>query len=339
MMKETLSITLGLAVAGLVALYAVQARKTASQKAQLASAQVELEKKTQAAAAAQAAQQESERERNELLRAATAPSRQQSSNRTERMASVAASRAGAAQASGGDTGSEGGLGQLLAKMLNDPDTRKFIREQQRMMMDQMYAPLIKQMGLTPEEGERFKDLVADNAMKATEKAGSLFGGVATNRTAAFGQMAEEQKGLEQQVKAFLGDTRYAQYQDYQQTVGDRVQLNLFRQQSGGGPNALTDVQAEQLLGIMREEKQAVASRTGQSFPGADQSQNLQAMLSEEQANRLFDAQETVNQRVYERAGQILSSDQLAGFARFQTNQMQTLRLGVSMARKMMGGGQ
>ena len=48
---------------------------------------------------------------------------------------------------------------MISKMMQDPDTRKFIREQQRMMMDQMYGPLVKQLGLTPEEAAQFKDLL------------------------------------------------------------------------------------------------------------------------------------------------------------------------------------
>src|ERR1043165_8245795 len=35
------------------------------------------------------------------------------------------------------------VGKLLSKMMQDPDTRKFIRNQQRQMMDSLYGPLIK----------------------------------------------------------------------------------------------------------------------------------------------------------------------------------------------------
>ena len=71
---------------------------------------------------------------------------------------------------------KGGFGKMLSKMMQDPETRKFIRDQQRMMMDQMYAPLVKKMGLTPEEAAQFKDLLADNTMKGAEAASSMFGG-------------------------------------------------------------------------------------------------------------------------------------------------------------------
>jgi hypothetical protein len=46
-------------------------------------------------------------------------------------------------------------------------------------------------------------------------------------------------------------------------------------------------------------------------------------------------QESVNQRVYTRAEGMLSPDQLAAFGKFQTNQMQMMRMGMTMARKFL----
>ena len=44
----------------------------------------------------------------------------------------------------------------------------------------------------------------------------------------------------------------------------------------------------------------------------------------------------MNQRVYERAKAVLSPEQLNGFGRFQTNQLQMMRMGMTMARKFLG---
>jgi hypothetical protein len=207
-----------------------------------------------------------------------------------------------------------------------------------MVMDQLYAPLVKQMGLTPEEAAQFKDLLAGNMMKGAEKATSLFGGgAATNRTEMIRTLTEEQKSFDGQVREFLGESRYAQYKDYQQTVGERTQLNQFRQQAAGGENALSDQQTEQLLAIIKEEKQAVAAATGQPLPGAGQDQaNMQAMLSGEGTEKLIQTQDAINQRVYERSRQVLAPGQLESFGQFQTNHLRMMRLGMSMARKFMG---
>jgi len=227
----------------------------------------------------------------------------------------------------------GPLGGMLAKMLDDPEMKQFIRSQQRQMMDSLYEPLINRLGLTPEEGEVFKDYLADVQMSATRQAGSLFGGSPTNRAEAVAAMSAEQKQADEALKVFLGEEGYAQYKDYQETLGERMQLNQFRMQSTS-EHAMTEEQTEWLLDLMREEKRAAAAG-GQTLPRADQdAAGLEAMLSGENAEQLLRTQETVNQRVYERAREGLSPDQLEAFGRFQTNQLQTMRMGLSMARKM-----
>jgi hypothetical protein len=51
--------------------------------------------------------------------------------------------------------------------------------------------------------------------------------------------------------------------------------------------------------------------------------------------KLMQTQETVNQHVYERAKEVLSENQLSSFGKFQTNQLQMMRMGMSMAKKFM----
>jgi len=226
------------------------------------------------------------------------------------------------------------FGQLMAKMMDDPDMKKMIRDQQRATLDRLYDPLMKQMGLSPEEAAGFKDMLADNMLKGTEKASSLFGAdSSTNRTEMLSKLAAEQKSFDEELKAYLGESRYAQYKDYQQTVGERAQLQQFQQQTAGSGNALNDQQTEQLLAFMNEAKQAIptAGGLGQSQDAA----GMQAMLSGEGIEKMLQSQEAVSQQVYERARAVLSESQLAAFGTFQTNQLQMMRLGMSMAQKLL----
>jgi hypothetical protein len=227
---------------------------------------------------------------------------------------------------------------FLARIMEDPETKKLIREQQRMTLDGLYNPLIKRMNLTPEEGEQFKELLADNMMKGAEKATSMFTGESSeDKAGMLEKLTEDQKSFEETVRGFLGESRYAQYEEYQQTVGERAQLNQFRQTTGV-ENALSEMQTEQLLAFMREEKLAVGAISGQPMPGTGQGQaEWQAMLSEEGGDNLIQNQAEVNQRVYERARDVLAPTQLSAFGQFQTNQLQMMRMGMSMARKFMGG--
>jgi hypothetical protein len=232
------------------------------------------------------------------------------------------------------TNAEGGFGKMLAGIMKDPEMRKMIREQQSAALNQLYEPLIKRLQLTPEEAQKFSDILAGGMESGMELASSMFGGGdATNRTALAKSIAAQQEEQKNQMKALLGEERYAQYEDYQQTVGERAQLSQFRQQMGAG--AINDDQAEALLGIMREEKKNVAATSGTAFPGQN-SADIDAMLKEGQVEKLLAAQETVNQNVYARAGTVLSPEQLASFGKHQTNQLQMMRMGLNMARRFMG---
>jgi hypothetical protein len=245
---------------------------------------------------------------------------------------------GAGQAEGAKGDQEGaGFGKIFSKMMQDPDTKKFIQEQQKMVMEKLYAPLFKKMALTPEEADNFKNLLTDNAMRGAEKAGSIFGGPgATNRAEVLSAVAADSKASEERIKQLLGDARYAEYKEYQQTAGDRMQLNLFQQQFGAGENRFSEDQTERLLALMKEEKQAVAA-AGVSVPGqGDDRANIEAMMSDEHTEALLQSQESVDQRVLERAQTVLTPEQLNTFARFQTNRLQTMRMGMTMARKFLG---
>ena len=317
----------------------VQSRKAADQQTQAAALQGELDAASQQLEAMQAGQKRADQQRHELMGQAEELAAQLQARQlveTNVTAPVPPPPPTVSQAGKADE-EKGGLGKMISKMMQDPDTRKFIQQQQRMMMDQMYGPLVKQLGLTPEEATQFKDMLVDNGMKAAEKATSLFGGDgSTNRTEMFSSLTAEQKTFDDQVKAFLGDARYAQYKEYQETVGERALLTQFKQQAGSDYN-LSDPQSEALLTFMMEEKKNVASSTG--LPLGDSSQDpakLQALMSDDKVDQYMQALETINQRVYDRARTILSFEQLNTLGRFQTNQLQMMRMGMGMMKTMFG---
>jgi hypothetical protein len=337
-MKNTILIILALATAGLTTFCVLQTRKVAQEQKQVAVQRAEAEAKAKALATLEQEQEQNEQHRRDLLRQSDALVAEARAQQVSVSNQLAAKLAGAAaHAESGTAGKEpGGFGSMLSKMMEDPDTRKMLRETQRTMMEQLYGPMAKQIGLTPEEAQKFNDLLADHAMKSTEQASAMFGGLgSSNRTELTTKMGEQQKAFDQEVKALLGDSRYAQYQDYQQTAGERMQLNAYKQQTAGSDHPLTDQQTEQLLGFMKEEKQNVAASTGQELSSTGQNAaNLPGMLSGDKLEAFLDGQTQANQRVYDRAKDVLSPDQLAAFGKFQTNQLQMIRLGMSMANKM-----
>ena len=239
-----------------------------------------------------------------------------------------------AAASGKADDSKSGLGGMLSGMMKDPEMRKLIRDQQAMVMEQLYSPLLKKLNLAPEQSEKFKEILANGMESGMEMASSMFGGGSTNRAEMGKAIAAQQKAQEQQMKDLLGEQGFAQYKEYQETVGERAQLNQFRQQFGD--QGINDDQTEKLLALMREEKKNMTATMGTQFPGQNPG-DMDAFMKEGQLEKLMEAQQNVNQNVYARAGEILNPEQMASFGKFQTNQLMMMRMGLSMARKFMGG--
>jgi len=329
---------MGLLILGLSGLCLVQWRTIDRQKGQLAALRQENDQTAERIDRLEASGKRLEQERDDLLQQAQTATAQLQAHKTAELQPAPGTPA---STSGPETNKQddiqGGFGKMVAKMMQDPEMKKFMRNQQRAMLDQMYSPLIKKLGLSADETTAFKDLVADHMVATTETATSLFDGTNNMVAIATNAAASEQK-LDEQLKSFLGEARYADYEQYKQTLGERMQLNMYNQQNSG-TLALTEPQQEALLNIMKEEKQNVGVLTGQptSASGNDPA-NWQAFMSDEAQDKLLQNQETLNQRVYDRARTILSSDQLGAFAEFQTNQLQMTRMGLGMARKLMGNG-
>jgi hypothetical protein len=341
---KALTILFALTTLGLGVVCVGQWRQLHHQQTQIASLHTENDDQRGQIKELEEKQVRAEQQQKELVRHADSVASQliaHAASESNAMAKVAALQAspGGKEGSAEDEKGIGGFGKMLGKMMEDPEMKKMIQSQQKQMMNTMYSSLIKQMGLTPDEADKFKDLLSEQTMKATENAGSLFGGSgATDRAALAASMADQQKEYDAKIKDFLGDTRYAQYKDYQETIGERTQLNMFKQQTSGTENAITDQQTEQLLALMREEKKNLAA-SGQPVMGNNQDPaTIQAMMDSDQLEKMMGSQEDINQRVYDRAKSILSPSQLDAFGQYQTNQLQMMKVGMSMAQKMFKGG-
>ena len=343
-MKNPLTWFLAAVVAAAV-IWAVQSRNAAVHQTQTDALRTELEQKSHEVEALQAAQAKADRQRQEMARladdlASHIPVRQIAESNAAPPAAPSIApptpppSAPAAPSGDKSPDSQPGFGALLSKMMQDPGTKEVIRSSQRMVVDQLYSPLVKRMGLTPEEATQFKDLLTDNVMSATEKAAALMGGSGlTNRIEALSGLSAEQQNLDDRLKVFLGDARYAQYKTYEETSNERQQIITFAQQSGS-EHPLTETQSEALIAIMAEERKNVTAAKGLTSSDANNSGDIQASLSDDKVNEIIQAQQTIGQRVSERARSFLSPNQMQAFGQFQTNQIQSLRAGVIMMRTM-----
>jgi hypothetical protein len=192
--------------------------------------------------------------------------------------------------------------------------------------------------LSQEDTDRFKELLLAQQMKGVDQATSLFGDKADAKAKADAAkaIADAAKQSEDEIQAFLGDDRYAYYKDYKEMLGERMQLNQFTQQLANGQHPLSADQQTSLLNVMKEERKAMATDFANLGWSGGQPTNPQDALSGDKLSQYLDLQQSLSQRVYERARNVLQPEQLDAFGTSQTNQISMQRLGIKMMQSMMG---
>ena len=192
-------------------------------------------------------------------------------------------------------------GGMLAEMMKDPNMVKAMREQQATMTKMQYGALVKQLHLSPEQTDKFYQVLTDGTMRAVENGSALLSG--ENTPEAMKGVADQQKETESQLQALLGDSGYAAYKDYQQTVSDRLQLTTLKTYFGDSL-ALSSEQEQQLLQTMIAARQSV---TAANPPSLSQMNPADKVVMSDQ---YFQQQEQINQQVLAQAAGYLSTEQL-----------------------------
>lgn len=228
------------------------------------------------------------------------------------------------------------MDDALHGMMNDPETRETMRQQQRGMITQMYADFIKMRGMSALQSEQFIDLLLDKQMAL---ATGDFQALSIQKQNATGRMDRAQIAslsaeTDRQLQMLLGTGGYAEYQQYEQTTTDRTALMQVRQQFALNNTLLRDDQANALLQVLTEERlKAPESDLTSSARNADR---MKVLTDPAVADQFYQGQAAMNQRVLNRAGGILQPDQLSVLESLQKQQLQVLKLNVEMARKVMG---
>ena len=262
----------------------------------------------------------------------------QSSNVTAWAEQMRAAKQGAG-AGGGGEGGEGlfgkDVGDMLGKMMKDPAMREMMREQQKVAINMMYSGLFKDLKLSPDEKDKLKTLLTDSQMRNIENAQGIFGEKKEGADEDVQKLtADSKKQTDADIKALLGGERFAQYEDYQKNIGERMQLDQFKTRLETENLALQDQQSAQLLQIMKEEKAAVPP----VIPTDNTEMPRKELMTAENLDKQMAWMEDYNRRVSDRVGQVLTPEQMKQYKDFQDQQLSMQKLGLNMARQMFGSG-
>lgn len=226
----------------------------------------------------------------------------------------------------------------LAAMFKNPEMKDMIKTSQKAvlgpMIDKNYGRLFADLHLTPDQSAALKDMILNKQMGAAEMGLSMFSNDGeTNRAALVAQVKTANDAADAQIKEFLGDDNYSQFQAYEKTMGERMAVSGLKDQLAGGAAPLSDVQEQQLVQAMTQERENFKFTTDFSdkskFNG-----DFSSMFTEEKVNTYFQELDKLNQQYQSRAAGILSADQLAAFGKYLTGQQAMQKAGMQMAAKM-----
>jgi len=237
--------------------------------------------------------------------------------------------------------SETKSGNSFGDMLQKPEMREMVKAQQKLvfsgMVDKNYAQLFANLGLSPEQSATLKDLVLKKMLVDAGMGVSLLGSDmdATKRADLLQQAKTEKDGINDQIKQFLGDDGYTQFQAYEKSQPERMGVNMFKDQLASGPNPLQPDQESQLIQALGEERQSFKVTTDFSdkskFNG-----DFASTFTDEKIDQWKQESEQLDERYLLRAQSILSPDQVTAFKSYLVTQNQMQEAGLKMAGQMFG---
>lgn len=203
-------------------------------------------------------------------------------------------------------------GRNLAAMLEDPEFAKAWSTQQKAQLDNRYADLFRKLNLSPAELEKFKSLLVEKQtammdVMAAARAEGINGREGRDQLRQLVQ--ETQSELDASIKAMLGDSGYAQYKSYEQTMPQRNTVNQLEQRLSYGGTPLQDAQADQLVQILAE-----------TSPRRSSPMTAAVGALGPQANMFFGGGNTITNDAINRAQGVLTTDQVAALQQLQSEQ-------------------
>jgi len=227
-----------------------------------------------------------------------------------------------------------GSSSALSKVTANADSRKLLRDQQKLGMGMIYKGFAKQMNLTKEQTDKLNDLLADHIMEnvgivstalrdkpATEQMNALF--------------AAQEAALQEKVQALLGPDSLAQYQEYTKNLLGSLTADQFSALLWGAGPANED-KMKQLKQVIQEQTQQALASAG--LPNDYQVVpilNFANIASEPQADASLKLLDDIYQQTAARSSSFLSADELEKFRSFSGIAITNSRTALALNRTLM----
>ena len=226
---------------------------------------------------------------------------------------------------------------LLKGMMNNPEMKEMIQQQQRHLFETMYRPLFEELALTEEEKEKFFDIFLESTLKGLDAASQ------SENLAQISQTAKDISNQQnEELAKLLGEDRFLKYQEYTKTAHDRMMVDQFKGQLAQTKMPLQDSQSKELMKIALEESAKMDDAWGGfggfgSRPAVNPANpvDLEDIFSGNKIDEMVEKRKEMYQRIVDQAT-FLTNDQQKSLASFYEKQLDSIEIAMKMGRKFLG---
>ena len=223
--------------------------------------------------------------------------------------------------------------KMFAEMLKNPGMKEMMKLQQMAALDSQYGSLFEKFQLSDGEKTDFKQLLGDRLVLQSELGMKLMaeGGNKQQRDALMKEFEESKKTSDADIRKFLNsDEDFATFQRWEDTKGERMQLDMGRSQFTSSGEPLSVDQEQQLVNAMYQ------ARTSPRY-GKDLSkpENFDpAAFNESEIGRQLERYDSMARDVYQTASKFLNARQLETLRTIQDQWRSMTKAGLEMSATM-----
>lgn len=229
------------------------------------------------------------------------------------------------------------MAEGMMKMMQDPKMRDAMKAQARMGVTMVYRDLFDLLSLEEPKRSQFEALINEKATIGMELGFELMAGGKTpeERDKLMKEITAKTKEAEQKIRDLLTPEEYGKLERYEKSTPERMQLDSLRGMLSSTTAPLDEATETRLMDVMYQEREKAAFVS--EF--ADQQNTDLTRFTPENLARFATDSTAVNEKIAERASEILSPGQMEVFRKSQEQQAAMVKMHIEMAAKIFGGGE
>lgn len=178
------------------------------------------------------------------------------------------------------------------KMVDNNNEPEASKDQKKLVANTLYNELFIDLGLTEEEIDEFKNIIADTKMSGLYNNGS------------------DHSNSDEKIKELLGELYYEVYEEYNETLMQRMKIMQYKQQLALLDIILLELQESNLLSVMLEEGKQT------QLPDLSKDPDHIEQKIKEISDNFSDNRAKSDKKILERALQFLDTEQIEVLEKF-----------------------